>query len=133
RHGAGTSTLPQITRGESTLEGEPLQPTMPDLPEASVWLDEPPVDPEVAPPPDLVVDLSVPDLGTETAPFDPNDSLVGTLFDGKYQILRRIGKGGFGVVYEARDVRLDHRIAIKLLHPDATRSPEELAAFKSEA
>ncbi len=64
---------------------------------------------------------------------DPSDPMVGKLFDGKYLILRRIGKGGFGVVYEARDVRLDHRIAIKLLHPGATRSPEELEAFKSEA
>jgi len=66
-------------------------------------------------------------------PRDPSDPLVGSLFDGKYLILRRMGTGGFGVVYEARDVRLDHRVAIKLLHPGATRSPEELEAFRSEA
>ena len=64
---------------------------------------------------------------------DPNDPMVGTLFDAKYLILRRIGKGGFGVVYEARDIRLDHRVAIKLLHSGATRSAEDLEAFKSEA
>jgi len=133
RPSTGATTLPQIARRESALEGEPLPTTAPDLPEVSAWLDEPAADLEVAPQPDLVVDLSASDPAAETTPFDPHDSLVGTLFDGKYQILRRIGKGGFGVVYEARDVRLDHRIAIKLLHPDATRSPEELGAFKSEA
>jgi serine/threonine protein kinase/formylglycine-generating enzyme required for sulfatase activity len=64
---------------------------------------------------------------------DPMDRLVGAVFDGKYLLTRRIGKGGFGVVYEARDLRLDHKIAIKLMRPDATRSAADLEAFKSEA
>jgi len=69
-----------------------------------------------------------------TAPArDPDDPLVGMVFDEKYLILRRIGKGGFGIVYEARDVRSDHRIAIKLLHPGATRSAEEFLDFENEA
>ena len=66
-------------------------------------------------------------------PGDSFDRLVGSVFDGKYLLTRRIGKGGFGVVYEARDLRLDHKIAIKLMRPDATRSAADLEAFKSEA
>jgi len=66
-------------------------------------------------------------------PGDAFDRLVGSVFDGKYLLTRRIGKGGFGVVYEARDLRLDHKIAIKLMRTDATRSAADLEAFKSEA
>ena len=38
---------------------------------------------------------------------------------GRFEISRRIGSGGMGSVYEARDPELDRRVAIKVLHPDA--------------
>jgi serine/threonine protein kinase len=37
---------------------------------------------------------------------------------GRYQILRRAGAGGMGVVYLAHDPDLDRKVAVKLLHPD---------------
>lgn len=63
------------------------------------------------------------------AEIDPADR-VGVLLDDKFQILRVIGRGGFGTVYEARDVRLDHRVAIKVLNAG---DAEDLAAFRDEA
>jgi serine/threonine protein kinase len=63
----------------------------------------------------------------------PEDNLVGSVFDGKYHILSRVGKGGFGVVYEARDIDLDCRVAIKVVNRDAAGDEEELESFKEEA
>ena len=47
---------------------------------------------------------------------------------GPYEILNRIGEGGMGVVYRARDPRLDRQVAIKLLTPlsAAVRARERL-------
>lgn len=67
------------------------------------------------------------------APSD-EDPLVGTLLDGSYEILRVIGEGGMGRVYEARHTRLNtKRFAVKLLHHDLARQPEVVTRFQREA
>lgn len=51
-----------------------------------------------------------------------------------YQVLRVIGEGGMGRVYEARHIRLfSKRFAIKVLHGDLTRQPEVVGRFLREA
>ncbi|MDH5490843.1 MAG: protein kinase, partial [Myxococcales bacterium] len=51
----------------------------------------------------------------------------------KYEILEEIGHGGMATVYEARDTRLERRVAIKILHPHLRRSPEARRRFTREA
>jgi len=52
---------------------------------------------------------------------------------GPYPIEREIGRGGMGVVYLARDPRLDRAIAIKVLPADLAAGGERLARFEREA
>jgi len=52
---------------------------------------------------------------------------------GRYTITGKIGEGGMGVVYEARDTRLDRPVAIKFLRPDALTDPERKRRFQQEA
>jgi len=52
---------------------------------------------------------------------------------GPYHIEREIGRGGMGVVYLARDPRLDRAVAIKALPAEFASDPARLARFQREA
>ena len=58
--------------------------------------------------------------------------LPGTRF-GSYEILQRLGAGGMGEVYRAKDTRLDREVAIKTLLLDRCSHPEALSRFEQEA
>jgi serine/threonine protein kinase len=52
---------------------------------------------------------------------------------GDFELLREIGRGGMGVVYEARQISLNRRVAVKLLPFAAVLSAKQIARFKHEA
>jgi serine/threonine-protein kinase len=56
----------------------------------------------------------------------------GDIIDEKYRIVRLIGEGGMGAVYEGRNVRIGRRVAIKVLHADFV-SHEMKQRFEMEA
>ena len=51
---------------------------------------------------------------------------------GPYRIVRRIGTGGMGSVFEAEDTGLGHRVALKLLHPHVAERPGAARRFLRE-
>jgi len=57
----------------------------------------------------------------------------GTILDGRYRVLRRIGSGGMAVVWLADDTHLQRQVALKVLHPQFVQDGEFVARFKREA
>lgn len=62
-----------------------------------------------------------------------NDTQPGALFDGRYRIQRRLGKGGMARVYLAEDESLDRQVAIKILADRHSDDPHFVERFQREA
>lgn len=70
--------------------------------------------------------------GTESWRFD-GPTLAANLTLGDYRLVREIGRGGMGMVFEAQQVSLNRRVAIKLLPWSACLDETRISRFKNEA
>jgi len=66
-------------------------------------------------------------------PAAQDDPKVGMVLQDRYRIVRKIGEGGMGAVYEGEHVLIKRRVAIKCLHSQFATNPEIVARFHREA
>jgi len=57
----------------------------------------------------------------------------GQIIDSKYRIVRLLGTGGMGAVYEGENIRIRRKVAIKMLHGSVSTQPDVIARFEREA
>src|SRR6266704_6448932 len=65
--------------------------------------------------------------------LDPHVRMLDRALAGRYVLERRLGRGGMGVVYLARELRLDRPVAIKLLPPERALQATARQRFLREA
>src|SRR6185369_4158975 len=57
----------------------------------------------------------------------------GQILEGKYRIIRLLGEGGMGAVFEGENVRINRRVAIKVVHAAFASNADVVARFQREA
>ena len=86
-------------------------------------------------------DVTYVDSASSPNPARPRHSSIGARRDhlrpgdvlgGRYEILNLLGEGGMGAVYKARDLEVDHLVALKVIRPEMADHPVILARFKQE-
>jgi serine/threonine-protein kinase len=58
---------------------------------------------------------------------------IGTVLNGRYELLEPIGDGGMATIWRARDRRLGRDVAVKLMRPEYGRDPDFVVRFRQEA
>ena len=64
---------------------------------------------------------------------DPETLPAHIRYFGDYELTRTLGRGGMGVVYMGRQIRLGRPVAVKMLRAGALAGDEELRRFQNEA
>jgi serine/threonine protein kinase/tetratricopeptide (TPR) repeat protein len=76
------------------------------------------------------------DADRKTAPLDSAPTISSLpaphVIAGRFRIIRYIAEGGMGTVYEAQDLRLNDRVALKTIRPDIAMNPRAVERFKRE-
>ena len=61
------------------------------------------------------------------------DPLLGSVFDDRFEVIERIGRGGMGSVYRARQLTMGREVALKVLNPNIAEDEEAAGRFVREA
>ncbi|CAN5330632.1 Stk1 family PASTA domain-containing Ser/Thr kinase [soil metagenome] len=70
---------------------------------------------------------------TRRVSVNTTDPMIGRLIDGRYQVRSRIARGGMATVYLATDLRLERRVAVKVMHGHLADDTQFRERFIQEA
>jgi hypothetical protein len=87
--------------------------------------------------PPAVGDSETPDRSTvvQSSHSEPEEAAAKehTVLFGRYEIIDQLGRGGMGVVYQARDIALGRTVALKMIRAGVLAEPQEIERFYREA
>jgi len=69
---------------------------------------------------------------TESGPAPAGTLSIGQVLAGRFRVIRFLAQGGMGEVYEAKDLDLGERVALKTIRPEIASEPHTMALFKQE-
>ncbi|HEY8922969.1 MAG TPA: serine/threonine-protein kinase, partial [Polyangia bacterium] len=72
-------------------------------------------------------------LTSSSNPGGASVSVIGSLIGGRYRVKRLSGEGGMGRVYEAEHIEIGKRVALKILHPGYSQTPDLVERLRREA
>ncbi|HKG90663.1 MAG TPA: serine/threonine-protein kinase [Gemmatimonadaceae bacterium] len=86
-------------------------------------------------PPRLTTPRAVASVGGPKKPAGPpsHANLAGSILDGRYRVVKKVGEGGMSFVYLAQDVSTSERYAIKVLSPALSQDRNAMARLRREA
>ena len=64
--------------------------------------------------------------------FSASD-LLGSIVDDRFEVIEKLGEGGMGAVYKARQISMDRQVALKILLHDQRGDPISVERFRHEA
>ncbi|MFW6287265.1 MAG: protein kinase domain-containing protein, partial [bacterium] len=59
--------------------------------------------------------------------------MIGKVLNDRYEIIKELGKGGMAIVFEAQDLLLDRKVALKMLRPEYVNDTDFVKRFRHEA
>jgi tRNA A-37 threonylcarbamoyl transferase component Bud32 len=129
------STLTPSVAGAADLVTAPTMPDLPASPRVGTPAGEPASPHAGTPAGELASALATAAPAVAVQPgADPTfDSLIGATLAGRYQMIRRIGEGGMGAVYEARHTVIGKRVAVKVLLEKFLTKSDFVARLLQEA
>jgi eukaryotic-like serine/threonine-protein kinase len=71
--------------------------------------------------------------GDSNSASDGSATVVGNVIGGRYYVRRLIGEGGMGRVFEAEHIDIGRRVALKILHPAYSQTPDLVERLRREA
>lgn len=69
---------------------------------------------------------------TKTIQMPLSELASGATFGGRYKVIKELGKGGMGKVYEVLDKEIDEKVALKLLNPEIASDENVIKRFRNE-